>query len=47
MYWLRREDLTQVRVVDDIEGLLQVMPDEALNELRYVIEGDEWREVLK
>lgn len=47
MYWIRREDLTHVPVVDDFEGLLQVMPDDALNEFRYVIEGDVWRAVLK
>ncbi len=47
MYWIRREDLTHVPVVDDFEGLLQVMLDDALNEFQYVIEGDEWKVVLK
>ena len=47
MYRLRREDLPHVPVVDDFEGLLQVMLDDALNEFQYVIEGDEWKVILK
>lgn len=47
MHWIRKEELAQVPVVSDLDGLLQVMLDDRLNEFQYVIDGDEWKVILK
>lgn len=47
MHWIRKEELSGVNTVADFNELLQVMLDENLNEFQYVIEGDEWKVVMK
>ena len=47
MHWVRKEDLSQVRLVNDFHMLLQVMLDDRLNEFQYVIENDKWKAILK
>ena len=47
MRWCRREELTDLPVVDDLEALLQVMERPDLNEFQYVIEDGLWRPILK
>lgn len=47
MHWVDKEKLSCANTVDDFQELLQVMLDDNLNEFQYVIEGDEWRIVLK
>lgn len=47
MHWVKREELSQVNLVDDFHEMLQVMLDDKLNEFQYVIEDDEWKIVLR
>lgn len=47
MHWVDKNDLARVKLVADFEELLQVMTDDSLTEFQYVIEGDEWKVVLK
>lgn len=47
MHWVHKNDLTSVKMVADFEELLQVMTDDTLTEFQYVVEGDEWKVVLK
>lgn len=47
MHWISRKELPDVNLVEDFEELLQVMLDEDKNEFQYVVEGEEWRVVLK
>lgn len=47
MHWVRKEDLAQVPVVNDLDELLRVMLDDRLNEFQYVIDGDEWKVVIR
>ncbi|MEZ3427153.1 MAG: 8-oxo-dGTP diphosphatase [Lachnospiraceae bacterium] len=47
MHWISRKELPDVNLVEDFEELLQVMLDEDKSEFQYVVEGEEWRVVLK
>lgn len=47
MHWVRKEELAQVPVVNDLYELLQVMLDDQLNEFQYVIDGDAWKVVIR
>lgn len=47
MHWVRKEELAQVPVVNDLDELLQVMLDDQLNEFQYVIDGDAWKVVIR
>ncbi len=47
MRWVRKEDMSQIQLVNDFHMLLQVMLDDRLNEFQYVIENDEWKAILK
>lgn len=47
MRWVNEADLPYLDTVDDFAELLQVMLDDRLNEFQYIIEGEEWRVVLK
>lgn len=47
MHWISRKELPDVNLVEDFEELLQVMLDEGKSEFQYVVEGEEWRVVLK
>lgn len=46
MHWIRKEELSNINVVNDFQELLQVMVDGTLNEFQYVKEEDEWKRVL-
>lgn len=46
MYWMSREEMKGVNLVNDFYDLLDVMLDETLNEFQYVIEDGKWK-VLK
>ncbi len=47
MHWIKKDELTSLKTVDDFDELLQVMLDDKLNEFLYVIEDGEWKVVLK
>ena len=47
MRWVNEADLPYLDTVDDFAELLQVMLDDRLNEFQYIVEGEEWRVVLK
>lgn len=47
MYWVSKEDLSSVNLVNDFNELLQVMLDDNLSEFQYVIEDNEWKIMLK
>lgn len=47
MYWISKEELTKVNLVNDFNDLIDVMLDDTLNEFQYVIEGEEWKIVKK
>lgn len=43
MEWIRRDALTSVPAVNDLEELLQVMERDDLTEFQYVIEDGKWQ----
>lgn len=47
MHWVHKEDLASVNAVSDLTELLQVIFDDNLSEFQYVVDGDEWKIVLK
>ncbi len=47
MHWVKKKELSNVNLVDDFNELLQVILDDNLNEFQYIIEGDQWKVVLK
>lgn len=47
MHWVRKDELSDVNLVNDFNELLQVILDDSLNEFQYVIEDNEWKLVLK
>ncbi len=47
MYWIKATELSKIATVDDFTELLQVMLDDNFNEFQYVVEGSEWKVVLK
>ena len=42
MKWIRRDELDQFPVVNDLKELLQVMEQEDLSEFQYVVENGKW-----
>lgn len=47
MHWVQKNDLLNVNLVNDFSELLKVMLDDQLTEFQYVIEGGEWKVLLK
>lgn len=47
MYWISKDDLSNVDVVSDLPELLHVMLDDDLNEFQYIIENGEWKVIIK
>lgn len=47
MYWVSKEDLSKVNLVNDFNDLLEVMLDDNLTEFQYVVSGNEWQVVKK
>lgn len=47
MRWVRKEEISNLNLVDGFSELLQVMLDVDLNEFQYVIENGEWKIVIK
>ena len=47
MHWVKASELSKTATVDDFTELLQVMLDDNFNEFQYVVEGGEWKIVLK
>ncbi|MDE6063549.1 MAG: 8-oxo-dGTP diphosphatase [Lachnospiraceae bacterium] len=47
MHWIKATELSKIATVDDFTELLQVMLDDNFNEFQYVVEGSEWKVVLK
>ena len=47
MHWIKKEELSNVNLVNDFNELLQVMLSDNLNEFQYIIEDDQWKIVLK
>ena len=42
MHWVNAKDLSSVNLVNDFDGLLEVMLTDTLTEFQYVIDGKEW-----
>ena len=42
MHWIDERELSKVNLVEDFEGLIEVMLDDELMEFQYVIEDGEW-----
>ncbi len=47
MHWIKKEELSNVNLVNDFNMLLQVILDDNLNEFQYIPEGDLWKIVIK
>ncbi len=47
MYWIKKDEWSGVNLVDDFYELIQVMLSDSLNEFQYVIDGDDWKVVMK
>ncbi len=47
MHWVRWEDLDKVPLVADARELLAVMLSDELNEFQYIVEGEDWKVVMK
>ncbi len=47
MYWIKKDELSAVNLVDDFNELIQVMLSDSLNEFQYIIDGDDWKVVIK
>lgn len=47
MHWIKKEELSNVNLVNDFNTLLQVILDDSLNEFQYIVEDDLWKIVLK
>lgn len=47
MHWVKKEDLSKVKLVSDFKELLQVMLDDDLSEFQYVVEDGKWSVVQK
>lgn len=47
MYWVKRSELLNVDLVDDLDELIEVMLSDNLTEFQYVVENDEWFIVKK
>lgn len=47
MHWVRKTELSNVDLAEGVQELLRVMLDDSLNEFQYVVEGDEWKIVIK
>lgn len=43
MSWVRRQDISQISTVADLEKLIDVMEQGDLTEFQYVIEDDVWK----
>lgn len=47
MYWIRKEKLSDVNLVNDFNELIEVMFDDTLNEFQYIVAENDWRIVKK
>lgn len=47
MYWVCKDKLPSVNLVDDFYDLIDVMMNDSLTEFQYVIDGGEWKVVKK
>ncbi len=47
MEWVRREQLSELDTVDDLEELLAVIDSPELTEFQYLVDGDRWTESIK
>ncbi len=47
MYWIHKDELDKVSLVEDFKELIKVMLDDSLNEFQYVIHNEKWDVILK
>lgn len=47
MYWINKEKLADVNLVNDFNELIEVMLDDTLNEFQYVVKDNNWRIIKK
>ncbi len=47
MRWVKRSEIKNLKTVNDLEELLEVMESPGLSEFQYVLDGDGWNIVLK
>ena len=47
MHWIKKEELSNVNLVNDFHELIQVMLSDDLNEFQYIIEDEQWKPILK
>ena len=47
VYWIEKNEISNLDTVVDLDKMLEVMLDENLMEFQYVIEENEWKVILK
>jgi 8-oxo-dGTP diphosphatase len=47
VHWVKKNELSNINLVEDFEELLQVILDDNLNEFQYIIENNEWKILIK
>lgn len=47
MEWVEYSNLSKIETVDDLDDLLEVFNNPALNEFQYLVEGDNWTISIK
>ena len=47
MYWISKEKLSDVNLVNDFNELIEVMLDDTLNEFQYIVTENDWKIVKK
>lgn len=47
MYWIETEELDKVNLVNNFKDLIDVMLDESLSELQYIIKDNNWNIIKK
>ena len=45
--WIRRKDLPNINKVTDFMDMLKVFDSDDLTEFQYVVQGDDWKVILK
>lgn len=47
MYWISKEKVSDVNLVNDFNELIEVMLDDTLNEFQYIVTENNWKIVKK
>lgn len=47
MEWVKRQDISHISAVADLDELIDVMEQDDLSEFQYIVEGDSWEVSVK